>query len=183
MFSSHVTAGPVKLKVQDCVSYAIAAWKTRALQYVDWMPSALCLLTEQSREGAIGHADMIRPSALPKASHRLLGKGSSQLLRCPGALGGGQRVRASWVGGRAPRRTRMSLAASSSTRQRSMPDVRLHVWKAALALCTARSTSFSPEHSSLVITRPEHVVNTKQEVKLSKIRLILQQKPKISVPP
>lgn len=40
---------------------------------------------------------MIRPSALPKASHYLLGKGSFQLLRSIGAPGGGQRVRVSWV--------------------------------------------------------------------------------------
>lgn len=63
---------------------------------------------------------------------------------------------------RAPRHTRIILAASSSTRHRSMPDIWLHTLKAAFALCTARSTSFSPEHSSLAITRPGHILSRKQ---------------------
>lgn len=50
-----MTAGSVKLKVQECVSYATSAWKMHALQYLHWMASALCLLTDQSREEAIGH--------------------------------------------------------------------------------------------------------------------------------
>lgn len=80
----------------------------------------------------------------------------------------------------------MILAASSSTRHRSMPDFWLHTLKAALALCTARSTSFSPEHSSLAITRPGHILSRKQTRRLSQgkgtehtIRLAAQ----ISAPP